>query len=97
MEDEMRKTAITVTELVRDFSNYLNRAVFRDERFILTRGRKPVAELRPLPSARSLGELEGLLRSLPSLGAAQAEEFALDMEAARRQIPREGLRDPWPS
>ena len=48
-------------------------------RFILVKGGKPVAELRPLPASRRLGELEAVLRSLPALSAAEAEDFAADI------------------
>jgi len=93
----MRTTSLSVTELVRNFSDYVNRAAYREERFILTRGRKPVAELRPIPAGRTLGELDSLLRSLPALSAEEAHDFALDVEEARKQLPQEGPTDPWPS
>ena len=81
----MRTTSLSVTEMVRRFSDYVNRVAYRGERFILLRGRKPVAELRPIPTGMLLGELEAVLRSLPSLSADEAEDFAADIEAARSQ------------
>ena len=51
----MHTTTLSVTEMVRGFSDYVNRVAYRGERFILVKGRKPVAELRPLPAGRLLG------------------------------------------
>ncbi len=93
----MATTELSVTELVRGFSDYVNRVAYRGERFILLKGRKPVAELRPIPAGRLLGELEAVLRSLPALTAAEAEDFAADVDAARSGQRQEGLRDPWQS
>ncbi len=93
----MHTSTLSVTEAVRGFSDYVNRVAYRQERFILLKGRKPVAELRPLPSGRLLGELEEVLRSLPRLSEVEAADFATDIEEARARLPREGLRDPWQS
>ena len=93
----MPVTSLSVTEMVRGFSDYVNRVAYRGERFILLKGRKPMAELRPLPAGRLLGELDAVLRSLPALTDAEAEDFAADIEAARAGLPQEGLRDPWQS
>ena len=91
----MDTTSLSVTEMVRGFSDYVNRVAYRGERFILLRGRRPVAELRPIPSGRLLGELEAVLRSLPALTTAEAESYAADIEEARAQLPRDEPRDLW--
>jgi antitoxin (DNA-binding transcriptional repressor) of toxin-antitoxin stability system len=88
---------LTVTEVVRNFAEYLNRVVYRRESFVLLRGKKPVAELRPLPIGRRLAELPGLLASLPHLSAEEAGEFAGDIDSARRGLARAEVRDPWRS
>ena len=93
----MHTTSLSLTEMVRGFSDYVNRVAYRGERFILLKGRKPVAELRPVPAGRLLGELETVLRSLPALSAAEAEDFAADIEEARTHLRRQELRDPWQS
>ena len=90
----MRTTTLTVAEMVRNFSEYVNRATYRDERFILTKGRKAVAELRPIPAGRTLDELGALLESLPVLTDAEAERFAADIEDARAHLPQAGIEDP---
>lgn len=88
---------LTVTEVVRHFADYLNRVVYRRESFVLVRGNKPVAELRPLPVGRRLGELPGLFVSLPHLSAVDADAFAADLAAARDDLARAEAPDPWPS
>jgi antitoxin (DNA-binding transcriptional repressor) of toxin-antitoxin stability system len=93
----MPATALSVTEIARGFSEYLNRVAYRHERFILLRGHKPVAELRPIPCGRLLGELDAVLQSLPSLSVAEAGELAADIDAARSGLPQERLDDPWGS
>jgi len=75
----MHTTPLSETEMVRGFSDIVNQVMYRGERFILVKGGKPVAELRPLPAGRRLGELEAVLRSLPALSAAEAEDFAADI------------------
>ena len=41
---------VTVTQVARNFAEYVNRVAYRRESFTLVRGKKPLAELRPLPS-----------------------------------------------
>ena len=91
----MQTTTLTVTQLVRDFSAYVNRVAYRAERFTLFKGSKPVAELRPVPMGRTLGELSALLRPVPALTPEEAESFAADIDDARSLLPQEGTRDPW--
>ena len=50
------------------------------------RGRKPVAEMRPLPTGRRLGDLPEILRSLPHLRRGDATAFAEDVEDARNNL-----------
>ena len=87
--------ARSVTEIARHFAEYINRVAYRRERFVLLRGNKPVAELGPAPAGRRLGELPGLLDSLPRLSEAEAREFAEDLAEARAVMPEVEVRDPW--
>jgi antitoxin (DNA-binding transcriptional repressor) of toxin-antitoxin stability system len=87
----------SVTEVARHFADYINRVAFRGERFTLMRGNKPVAELRPVPAGRRLGELPELLASLPRLAPEDAAALAEDLDAARQELAEQPLRDPWAS
>ena len=93
----MRAKNITVTEAAREFSDYLNRVAYRRESFILCKGRKPMAELRPVPQGRRLGDLPELLAALPQLTRREAESFAEDLRRARESLPPEELKNPWAS
>jgi antitoxin (DNA-binding transcriptional repressor) of toxin-antitoxin stability system len=86
---------LTVTEMARGFADYINRVAYRGERFILTRGNKPVAEIRPLPVGRKLSELPGILASVPHLEPDDVEQFARDVDDAREELANFPVRDPW--
>ena len=92
------KSTASVTEVSRNFADFINRVLYRGEEFVLVRGRKPVAELRPVPHGRKLGELPELMKSLPRLAPGDADAFDRDLAAMRREVAAgEGLRDPWDS
>jgi antitoxin (DNA-binding transcriptional repressor) of toxin-antitoxin stability system len=86
---------VTVTQVARNFAEYVNRVAYRRESFTLLRGKKPLAELRPLPSGARLSELPGLFASLPRLTEAEAGELAADLDASRAELSE--ARDAWPS
>jgi antitoxin (DNA-binding transcriptional repressor) of toxin-antitoxin stability system len=88
---------VTVTEMARHFSDYLNRVSYAGERFLLVRGKKVLAELHPAPQGRRLGDLPALLKALPPLGPEDARGLARDVEAARKRLNRRPARDPWAS
>ncbi len=88
---------LSVTEIVRHFADYVNRVVYRRESFVLVRGSKPVAELRPLPAGKRLGDLSRTLASLPRLSAEEAASFGEDLDAARDDLRRVKVRDAWES
>lgn len=87
----------SVTEVARNFAEYVNRVAFRGERFVLMRGRRAVAELRPVPIGTRLGDLPGLLASLPRLGPEDAAAFENDLDTARAQLAALPEHDPWAS
>lgn len=87
----------SVTEVVRNFADYVNRVVYRGERFTLTRADRPVAELGPVPAAKRLGDLPAILRGVPRLTPSEAEAFAGELAAAREQLGKGSVRDPWES
>ncbi|ETX06341.1 type II toxin-antitoxin system Phd/YefM family antitoxin [Candidatus Entotheonella palauensis] len=88
---------LSVTEVARHFAEYINRVAYRGECFVLVRGNKPVAELRPLPVGKRLAELPELLASLPHLSLVEATELADDLAAARAELARAEVHDPWQS
>lgn len=88
---------LTVTEIARHFAEYLNRVVYRGECFVLVRGNKPIAELRPLPAGKRLAELPALCASLPHLSSMDAAQFAVDLTVARETLARGEVHDPWQS
>ena len=87
----------TVTEVARNFAEYVNRVAFGGESFVLMRGKKPVAELRPVPVGKRLEELPGMLDALPRLSEEEAAELAGDLDNAREELGGVPLRDPWAS
>ena len=93
----MATNVLTVTEAVRNFSDYISRVAYRHETFVLRKGSKQVAELRPLPSGRRLGDLPSILRSVPRLPSGDVNAFAVDLDAARASLAGESLKDPWAS
>jgi prevent-host-death family protein len=92
------KVTATVTEVLRSFSDYVNRVAYRGERFVLTRGGRPVAELVPAPPAgRPLAELPAILASLPRLGSEEAARLERDLDEARASLGHAPSADPWAS
>lgn len=75
-------TDVTVTQVARNFADYVNRVAYRGELFTLLRGNKRLAELRPLPASVRLSELLSLFASLPRLTEAEAGGLAADLEAS---------------
>lgn len=88
---------VTVTQVARHFAEYVNRVAYRRESFTLLRGKKPVAELRPLPVGTRLSELPALLASLPRLFPSEAADFADDILTAHADLARAEVRDAWQS
>ena len=86
----------TVTDVHRNFSEYISRVTYRGESFVLTRGGKPVAELVPSPPAgRKLSELADVLTSLPRLSEEEAARFGEDLDSARADLRQ--TESPWES
>jgi antitoxin (DNA-binding transcriptional repressor) of toxin-antitoxin stability system len=88
---------LSVTEVARHFAEYINRVAYRGECFVLMRGNKPIAELRPVPVGKRLAELPALLSSLPHLSPTEATQFADDLAVAREALARAEVHDPWRS
>ena len=90
----MNTIKANVTEVARNFSDYINRACYGGENFVLIRGGKPVAEINPLPKIKNLYELEEILDSLPKLSENESASFVSDVKTARKSAKTE-IKDPW--
>jgi prevent-host-death family protein len=97
-ETDHEPTEITVTEASRNFGEIIDRAHYRGERFILTKGGKAVVEMTPLRrhSMVTAADLRRTLKGIRHLNKEEAEAFARDLDEARRSIPEPG-GDPWES
>ena len=93
----MHPKALTVTEVIRNFSDYISRVAYQRESFILCKGKRPMAELRPVPAGKHLSDLPALLAVLPQLSESEAVSFSQDIEAEREALGAEELRNPWDS
>lgn len=88
---------VSITEISRHFSDYLNRVAYRGECFVLLRGKKALAELRPAPKGRCLKDLPGLFKSLPPLSKQEADTFLKDVSTAKSHLVKRKLRNQWES
>ena len=86
---------VSVTDFVRAFAEYINRVAYRGESFVLVRGKKELAEVRPALHGRRLAELPKALDSLPRLEPGDAPAWRAEIDAARKSLPPE--RDVWGS
>jgi len=92
----MTKT-ITATEAVRKFSEILNSIKYTGTDYTIVRGGKPVATIRSAEThakAMTLGDLAGLVKSLPALGE-EANRFKKDLKEARKHQPTMPEKDKW--
>jgi antitoxin (DNA-binding transcriptional repressor) of toxin-antitoxin stability system len=94
---ELHMATASVTEVARNFAEYVNRVAYRGERFTLMRGGKPVAELAPVPIGVRIEDLPAIFASLPKLSDAEWASFAADIEDARPMASDDDFRDPWES
>jgi antitoxin (DNA-binding transcriptional repressor) of toxin-antitoxin stability system len=88
---------ITATRAVRDFSEILNTIKFKGLHYVIERGGKPVASMKPIDEKtdlKTLGELKTLLKNLPRLDE-ELDAFAADLEDIRKDQPLMTMRDVW--
>ena len=88
---------ISATRVVRDFSEVLNTIKFKGVHYIIERGGKPVASMKPINEEkdfRTLGELKVLLKRLPRL-AEELDAFAEDLENIYKDQPVVPMGDLW--
>lgn len=94
---EFSMRTASVTEVARNFAEYVNRVAYRGERYTLMRGGKAVAELAPVVRGVPIRDIPAIFAALPRLTPAEADEFARDLDDARREAGWESVRDPWES
>ena len=58
---------VTVTELSRGLSEFINRATYLGETFLIVRAGKPVAHLAPIPAGARVKDLHAIFDPLPAL------------------------------
>lgn len=88
---------ITATQAVRDFSEVLNTIKFKGIHYIIERGGKPVASMKPIdykPESKKLRELKSLLNQLPKLDE-ELDAFAADIAAIQKDQPFISGGDLW--
>jgi len=88
---------VSISEVSRNLADFINRVAYRGESFTLFRGKKPVAELKPVPAAKKLSELKSILNSIPRLAEKESTSFLEDLEKIRKEGNREMPGDPWES
>jgi len=74
---------VSITDASRHFSDFINRVAYRQESFFLMRGKRAVAELRPVAAGRRVAEAASLLGTQPALDAKEARALLRDLEKAR--------------
>ena len=88
---------ISATRAVRDFSDVLNTIKFKGVHYIIERGGKPVASMKPIDEEtdfKTLGELDALLRKLPRLDE-ELDAFAADLENIWKDQPQVPMGAVW--
>lgn len=88
---------LSATEVVRKFSEILNSIRYRGESYTIVRGGKPIASISPVetfPRKKLLGELSGMVRDLPHLGA-EADRFGRDLKDILKHQPPMPKGDKW--
>lgn len=85
---------VTVTELARGLSDFINRATYRREEFVIMRNGKPVATLSPVPTGIRVSDLERTLSDFPALPSEDLASFESDLAAAR-DANNEPVTDSW--
>jgi len=93
--DSAMETTMSVTEATRNFSDLINRVVYRGDTAVLTRNGNVVARIVPERLQHVTGlRFAEMWKELPRLSPEEAEEYARDMEESRRLF-NQPPRDPW--
>lgn len=90
-------TKVSVSDVVRNFSDYMNRVVYKHENFILIRGKKCIAEIKPVNTWKSVKELSSVFKSLPRLSSHELDDYESDLNEVKNKLSEQRLNDPWES
>jgi|GEM_PF-565142 len=82
----MSVITFSATDVARNFSEYVSRVNYKGERFVLVKGGKEVAELKPVPKGRRLSELSSLLSNGPHLTPEEAASFSELLHGVYRAV-----------
>ena len=74
---------VSITDASRNFSDFINRVAYRQESFFLVRGKRAVAELRPVAAGRRVAEAVTFLSTQPPLAPAEARGLLRDLDKIR--------------
>ena len=89
------ETTLSVTEATRNFSDLINRVVYRGDTAVLTRNGNVVARIVPERPQHVTGlQFAEMWEKLPRLSLEESEEYARDVEESRRRF-NQPPRDPW--
>ena len=78
---------MTVTEVARNFSEFISRVHYRGESALLLKGGKPVAKVMPARAPSTGRHLAAVWSRLPHLSMKEAEAFRRDIEDSRHRLP----------
>lgn len=70
---------VSITEAARNLSEFVNRVAYRGERYFLVRGKRQVAELRPVVQPVTRSDWPALLGACPGLDAREAKSYLSDI------------------
>ena len=90
----MAKTEVTATDAARNLSEYLNRVAYRGESFVIRRGSRPLAELRPVKPPATGSDLFAFFQRADRLTSEELDSFERDIESGRDTLGTLP-EDPW--
>jgi antitoxin (DNA-binding transcriptional repressor) of toxin-antitoxin stability system len=89
--------SISIDDFPPHIRERLEKAVNESETITLTAKDRPVAEIRPVPTALKVKHLADLFENLPHMTREEAEDFGRDLDEIRRSSGSLPSTDPWES
>jgi hypothetical protein len=88
-------TPVTITKFSRALADFINFVYYRRESFLLLRGNKPVAEVRPVAKNFSFSDLSILLNDGNSLTRSESDDFLEDIRTIRAESTKDKGKNKW--